>query len=648
MSSNNNNNNNNNDTDTYEERTTRNAFVIRTIERTRSHAKENKYCFDCKLRLGKLVLLKFGTFLCLGCAEGHEEMVNNALGRRGEKIAKEILYLRRGRNSITDDDDDDDDRGSSTSRNKLDCEQFTDLEVATISVGGNKNLMDFLKNEHEIVVGNLQTKDRARFYRECKELRLYRVELAMAASMRRHALDVEFLRMGNNNNTNDDYDVKDSLGSVFTDIDKEIMEEDERERRERLKHVFVKGEDDEDDDDDDGLNAEQIQQKQQQQTAAMTNIFSNPSNLLKSIDTSGLNKLGTWVQNMTKITSTSTSSQQQQQETNKKMTTKTYSDESLMKEIETIADNATTTTASNSQSPDKDQQQQQQQQQTTNITEAQRKLLLLKKTSDTRHHTHVKARNDAATNVQKQWKAIIERKAFLEKKRAVVTIQSNFRALKARNELKEIKREIKEKEEEEKAAVKIQSRFRGLKARTITIAELREDVKRKENERIELEEKRFRERTESAAILIQKSFKGSRQRKVYGEIKLENAERNLAAARIQSLFRGKKTREGLANEKKAREEQLANEKKAREERLANEEKAKHLIAALEKRERENEIRIQAAAVLQANARGFLARTKARNLREIARYKIEAKQRAKEIVAQKIEHRINELRKLVLV
>jgi len=458
----------------------------------------------------------------------------------------------------------------------------------------------------------------------------------MAASMRRHALDVEFLRMVNNNNTNDDYDVKDSLGSVFTDIDKEIMEEDERERRERLKHVFVKGEDDEDDDDDDGLNAVQIQQKQQQQTAAMTNIFSNPSNLLKSIDTSGLNKLGTWVQSMTKITTTSTSSQQQQQETNKKMTTKTYSDESLMKEIETIADNATTTTASNSQSPDKDQQQQQQQQ-TTNITEAQRKLLLLKKTSDTRHHTHVKARNDAATNVQKQWKAIIERKAFLEKKRAVVTIQSNFRALKARNELKEIKREIKEKEQKEKAAVKIQSRFRGLKARTITIAELREDVKRKENERIELEEKRFRERTESAAILIQKSFKGSRQRKVYGEIKLENAQRNLAAARIQSLFRGKKTRESLANEKKAREE-----------RLANEEKAKNLIAALEKRERENEIRIQAAAVLQANARGFLARTKARNLRELARYKIEAKQRAKEIVAQKIEHRINELRKLVLV
>ena len=55
-----------------------------------------------------------------------------------------------------------------------------------------------------------------------------------------------------------------------------------------------------------------------------------------------------------------------------------------------------------------------------------------------------------------------------------------------------MKEEVKRIEKETEAAIKIQSRFRGSKAR-VTIAELREEVRRKEEERVALEAKRERE-----------------------------------------------------------------------------------------------------------------------------------------------------------
>ena len=84
------------------------------------------------------------------------------------------------------------------------------------------------------------------------------------------------------------------------------------------------------------------------------------------------------------------------------------------------------------------------------------------------------------------------------------------------------------------------------------------------------------------------------QRKVYGEFKACKA-RDDAATRIQSYYRGVKTREQVANDRKAR----------------------LLLAALEKREAENEKRVRAAILLQAHSRGFLARREARELREFA-------------------------------
>merc|ERR1711959_520735 len=156
-------------------------------------------------------------------------------------------------------------------------------------------------------------------------------------------------------------------------------------------------------------------------------------------------------------------------------------------------------------------------------------------------------------------------------------------------------------EKETKAAIKIQSKFRGSKAR-ITVTELRKEIRRKEEERLVLDAKRERERAErKSAILIQKSFRGMQQRKFYGEIKAEKA-RHHAAMRIQSLYRGVKTRAQVANECKA---QAA-------------------FAALEKREAENEKKKRACILLQAQLRSFFARREAQKLREFAKLKIEAK------------------------
>ena len=126
---------------------------------------------------------------------------------------------------------------------------LTELELATLSAGGNRALSLFLKNEHGIIVGNLNAKDRVKFYKECRELRAYRVELAMASSMRMHALREEYKEFlddyhaatesgsisSNDKSTKNKKKIRkisDSLGSALTNIDKELMEEKRREEEE--------------------------------------------------------------------------------------------------------------------------------------------------------------------------------------------------------------------------------------------------------------------------------------------------------------------------------------------------------------------------------------------------------------------------------
>ena len=686
--------------------------------------------------------------MCHACAEEHK--TDGQLKTESGKHVKSIFFQGSRRplraktttisSSSSENDDDDDENESeecslSSMISALEEEEgdetdaseeerdpiLTELELATLSAGGNRALSSFLKNEHGIIVGNLNAKDRVKFYKECRELRAYRVELAMASSMRMHALREEFKEFldeyhsASRSNSDDDISVNDkngsamkrkvrkisdSLGSALTNIDKELMEEkrreedEERQRQQEQREENSEGNEkeknigrhDKGDHEDEPRTPDNESKEALTTTTTSSSLFSSPKSLLKSIDTTGLNKIGTWVQSMTttatKKSSESTSladsnsdkennsdNDEKREEEEGEAEKRTGKEEDLLDEIETIAEAAaaaaatTTTTAeilpagadnndrnkltntsSDSSNSDSDEllneidkivaevddddnsegeKEEVDDETTTTVKEREPSQLPLLKTpspsreeemrcgstddedekpdittwsggssrlaSSPRSVRFVKIRNDAATTMQKHWRGSNERKTFLKQKHA---------------------------------AIKIQSRFRGSKARVNT-AELREEIRRKEEDRAALEAKRERERIErQSAIIIQKSFKGMQQRKLYGEIKANKA-RHYAASRIQSRYRGAKTREHVANERKARV----------------------LLAALEKREAENEKKVRAAILLQARARGFLAKRETQELREFAKLKTEAKMHARNRVEERIEAKMNELRAL---
>ena len=229
---------------------------------------ENKFCFDCKKKLGVYLHCKFGTLLCRACAEEHK--TDGQLKIESGKYLKCIFFnhqvkeefsplfspmmMSASSSALEDDSDDDEDvdGGVENDENALSEERepiLTELELATLSAGGNRALSLFLKNEHGIIVGNLNAKDRVKFYKECRELRAYRVELAMASSMRMHALREEYKEFlddyhaatesgsisSNDKSTKNKKKIRkisDSLGSALTNIDKELMEEKRREEEE--------------------------------------------------------------------------------------------------------------------------------------------------------------------------------------------------------------------------------------------------------------------------------------------------------------------------------------------------------------------------------------------------------------------------------
>jgi len=719
--------------------------------------------------------------LCHACAEEHK--TDGQLKTESGKHVKSIFFQGSRRSlrattttssSSANDDDDDENESEECSLSSMisaleeeeeddetDASEeerdpiLTELELATLSAGGNRALSSFLKNEHGIIVGNLNAKDRVKFYKECRELRAYRVELAMASSMRMHALREEFKEFlddyhsASRSNSDDDSSINDkngsamkrkvrkisdSLGSALTNIDKELMEEkrreedEERQRQQEQREENSEGNEKEknigrhdkgDHEDEPRTPDNESKEALTTTTTTSSSLFSSPKSLLKSIDTTGLNKIGTWVQSMTttatKKSSESTSltdsnsdkendsdNDEKREKEEGEAEERTGKEEDLLDEIETIAEAAaaaattTTTTAeilpagadnndrnkltntsSDSSNSDSDEllneidkivaevddddnsegeKEEVDDETTATVKEREPSQLPLLKTpspsreeemrcgstddedekpdittwsggssrlaSSPRSVRFVKIRNDAATTMQKHWRGSNERKTFLKQKHAAIKIQSRFRGSKARVNTAELRKEIRRKEVETKAAIKIQSRFRGSKARVNT-AELREEIRRKEEDRAALEAKRERERIErQSAIIIQKSFKGMQQRKLYGEIKANKA-RHYAASRIQSRYRGAKTRECLANERKARV----------------------LLAALEKREAENEKKVRAAILLQARARGFLAKRETQELREFAKLKTEAKMHARNRVEERIEAKMNELRAL---
>ena len=354
---------------------------------------ENKFCFDCKKKLGVYLHCKFGTLLCRACAEEHK--TDGQLKIESGKYLKCIFFnhqvkekfsplfspmmMSASSSALEDDSDDDEDvdGGVENDENALSEERepiLTELELATLSAGGNRALSLFLKNEHGIIVGNLNAKDRVKFYKECRELRAYRVELAMASSMRMHALREEYKEFlddyhaatesgsisSNDKSTKNKKKIRkisDSLGSALTNIDKELMEEKRREEEEeRLQQEEEEEEEksdenkrEEKDDGDEPRTPDSESKEETRTTTTSSSLFSSPTSLLKSIDTSGLNKIGAWVQSITATATTKSSesgnsdkenNSDDEKETMEKAEVRPGKEEDLLDEIETIAEAA--------------------------------------------------------------------------------------------------------------------------------------------------------------------------------------------------------------------------------------------------------------------------------------------------------------------
>ena len=163
-----------------------------------------------------------------------------------------------------------------------------------------------------------------------------------------------------------------------------------------------------------------------------------------------------------------------------------------------------------------------------------------------KYHSLLAKRNESAITVQKYWKGFIAMKKYQKYVQSVILIQSLIRRHQAQQQLAQMKIQ-------QKAAIKIQCFFKMTKARGLLCQLKIEETKHQQNIKNE------------AALLIQSTFRGYKQRKeyqrVYGMIvllqsmtrkflaqkrvnsikqlktKMENRQRQQAAIIIQRCFR---------------------------------------------------------------------------------------------------------------
>ena len=163
-----------------------------------------------------------------------------------------------------------------------------------------------------------------------------------------------------------------------------------------------------------------------------------------------------------------------------------------------------------------------------------------------KYHSLLAKRNESAITVQKYWKGFIAMKKYQKYVQSVILIQSLIRRHQAQQQLAQMKIQ-------QKAAIKIQCFFKMTKARSLLCQLKTEETKHQQNIKNE------------AALLIQSTFRGYKQRKeyqrVYGMIvllqsmtrkflaqkrvnsikqlktKMENRQRQQAAIIIQRCFR---------------------------------------------------------------------------------------------------------------
>ena len=139
-----------------------------------------------------------------------------------------------------------------------------------------------------------------------------------------------------------------------------------------------------------------------------------------------------------------------------------------------------------------------------------------------KYHSLLAKRNESAITVQKYWKGFIAMKKYQKYVQSVILIQSLIRRHQAQQQLAQMKIQ-------QKAAIKIQCFFKMTKARSLLCQLKIEETKHQQNIKNE------------AALLIQSTFRGYKQRKeyqrVYGMIVLLQSmtRKFLAQKRVNSI-----------------------------------------------------------------------------------------------------------------
>ncbi|ETL49398.1 hypothetical protein L916_01123, partial [Phytophthora nicotianae] len=233
----------------------------------------------------------------------------------------------------------------------------------------------------------------------------------------------------------------------------------------------------------------------------------------------------------------------------------------------------------------------------------------------------------AAVVVQRRYRAVRagrearqlvarRRREFMRDTQAAIKVQRHFRRRIHRNKLQLMQaQKLARSRRELSASMLIQRRYRGHKARRLAF-DLRE------------EQRRFFELQQRCAVRIQAQFRRLRALRKASRRRNAIIEREMAATKLQSVFRARRGREAaglLALAKQRNDQDLAARRLQRHWRTRRDRLA--LIIVAEARRIRNQERSEAAVVIQRFVREFLVRRRAR---KVVRELLEVQQRAEEM------------------
>ncbi|KAG1685520.1 hypothetical protein DVH05_008297 [Phytophthora capsici] len=208
------------------------------------------------------------------------------------------------------------------------------------------------------------------------------------------------------------------------------------------------------------------------------------------------------------------------------------------------------------------------------------------------------------------------RRQFARETQAAIQVQRHFRRRVRRNKLRLMQaQKLARSRRERSASIQIQRRYRGHQARRLAF-DLRED------------QRRFFELQQRCAVRVQAQFRRVNALREVRRRRNAITERELAATKLQTVFRARRGREAaglLALAKQRRDQDQAARRLQRHWRVRHNRLALTIVA--EARRIRNQARADACVVIQRSVRKFLIRCRARS---IVRELLEQKQRAKEM------------------